>query len=115
MGDERPCKHGTRGGRYCPACDHDEDGRDLTADHEPPPTMTLCAHHIPPGDCTTCGPKHDIRHTVQHDIAGYAHVDGLRGGTDLHSVTCTCGHLSTGETRHDAYRSHNTHALHPEA
>ncbi|WAB10185.1 hypothetical protein SEA_GRAVAILLIA_76 [Mycobacterium phage Gravaillia] len=81
MGDERPCKHGTRGGRYC----------------------------------TACAAEADIRHTVQHDIAGYAHIDDLPVGRDIHSVTCTCGHLSTGDTRHDAYRSHNTHALHPEA
>ncbi|AXQ51510.1 hypothetical protein SEA_AMOCHICK_83 [Mycobacterium phage Amochick] len=57
--------------------------------------------------------RDDIRHTVQHDIAGYAHVD--IDGPQLHSVTCTCGHTATGDTRHDAYRSHNTHALHPEA
>ncbi|AYB69422.1 hypothetical protein SEA_GANCHO_81 [Mycobacterium phage Gancho] len=83
-----------------PPCGHPNHGN---PDHECTPFQPPTRHEY----------RDDIRHTVQHDIAGYAHVD--IDGPQLHSVTCTCGHTATGDTRHDAYRSHNRHALHPEA
>lgn len=75
-------------------------------DHEPPPTDTLCAHHIPPGDCITCGPLREPAPPEKHEYTSRPTADendppthcphGLRIGIGRYCADCDTSPIKYG-------------------